>query len=399
MSSVSKRSWLENVCVLWWRGQYILWSVVLAGVAINLVSSWLTAKQWDVSGTPFGWVLVHPIVLVVGSVLLILQTIGAFLIHRRGRSSSLSSASLRLQQREQAVLLACGDIEQAQPGPQLPPVAALLHVLQDRYAVQDIADTLEYLKEQGEVELFQPFGGAEAWSFRLTPQGKQAGELLTQSNRQKQIALDKVEKLVPGIDLSLYQDTFGKPTFINHKSFFMNPNDEMRKFIEYVFVDKYFYLAAITDANGKVLYFALTIRDKSFNPTFKNQVFQVQIGISKYSDIPGRPRSAQGCFGANWFAYYETKYFGRPGAYQDFGFGFNTAGYYAASSVEAYRGLLSTTHNCNGTLSDQEIESVKDLSADEVFNTYAVSAPGIQITDYAHIILGVNYDQVRILNS
>lgn len=173
----------------------------------------------------------------------------------------------------------------------------------------------------------------------------------------------------------------------------------MRKFIEYVFVDKYFYLGATADANGKVLYFALTIRDKSFTPTFKNQVFQVQIGISKYSDIPGRPRSAQGCFGANWFAYYETKYFGRPGAYQDFGFGFNTAGYYAASSVEAYRGLLSTTHNCNGTLSDQEIESVKDFSADEVFNTYAVSAPGIQITDYAHIILGVNYDQVRILNS
>jgi len=82
MSSVSKRSWLGNVCILWWRGQYILWSVVLAGVAINLVSSWLTTKQWDVSGTPFGWLLVHPIILVVGSVLLILQTIGAFLIHR-----------------------------------------------------------------------------------------------------------------------------------------------------------------------------------------------------------------------------------------------------------------------------------------------------------------------------
>ncbi len=41
---------------------------------------------------------------------------------------------------------------------------------------------------------------------------------------------------------------------------------------------------------------------------------------------------------------------------------------------------------------------MKDLSADEVFNTYAVSAPGIWITDYAHVILGVNYDQVRILN-
>jgi hypothetical protein len=241
----------------------------------------------------------------------------------------------------------------------------------------------------------------EAWKDVTEGIGRVANELAnTQFNRQKQRALDKVEKLVPGVDLSLYQATFGKPTFINHKSFFMNPNDEMRKFVEYVFVDEYFYLDVIADAEGKVLYFAVTIRDKSFNPTFKNQIFQVKLGISKYSDIPGGVRSAQGCFGANWFAYYETKYFGRPGAYEDFGFGFNTAGYYnTESSVRAYRGLLSTTHNCNGTLSDQEIASVKDFSADEVFNTYAVSAPGIQITDYAHIILGVNYDQVRILNS
>ncbi len=69
------------------------------------------------------------------------------------------------------------------------------------------------------------------------------------------------------------------------------------------------------------------------------------------------------------------------------------------SSPRAYRGLLSTMHNCDGALSDQEIVSVREFSADEVFNTYAVSAPDIHITDYAHIILGVNYDQVRILSS
>ena len=222
----------------------------------------------------------------------------------------------------------------------------------------------------------------------------------TQSTRQKQRALDKVERLVPGVDLSLYQDTFGKPTFINPKSFFINPNDELRKFVEYVFVDDYFYLDAVTDIQGKVLYFAVTIKDKSFNPLFKNQVFQVTLGRSRYSDIPGEVRSAQGCYGANWFAYFETKYFGRPGAYEDFGFGFNSAGYYdTESSVRAYKGLLSTAHNCHGTLSNQEIASMKEFSTDEVFNTYAVSAPGIRITDYAYLILGVNYDQVRILNA
>lgn len=248
-----------------------------------------------------------------------------------------------------------------------------------------------------------------AWKDVAEGIGRVANELLknqqppepehvVQSSRQKQRALDNVEKLVPEVDLSLYVDTFGKPTFINHKSHFTNPNDEMRKFVEYVFVDAYFYLDVIADAEGKVLYFAVTIRDKSFNPTFKNQVFQVTVGRSRYSDIPGEVSSAQGCYGANWFAYYETKYFGRPGGYEYFGFGLNSAGYSTMSSPRAYSGLLSTMHNCHGTLSNQEIASVREFSADEVFNTYAVSAPGIQITDYAHIILGINYDQVRLLN-
>ncbi|HYU74783.1 MAG TPA: toll/interleukin-1 receptor domain-containing protein [Ktedonobacteraceae bacterium] len=213
----------------------------------------------------------------------------------------------------------------------------------------------------------------------------------------KQEALDKVEKLAPGVDISLYEDKFGKPTFINHESSFINPNEKMGKFVEYVFVDKYFYLDAVTNSEGKVLYFALTIRDKSFNPIFKNQVFQIRLGISKYSDIPGGPDFAQGCYGANWFAYYETRYFGRLGDYEDFGFGFNTAGYYPESNKMVLRGL---TNSCQGRpLSNQEIKSMKDLNADETFNTYAVSDPAIKISDYADTILGVNYDQVRILNS
>ena len=186
MSSVSKRSWREHVCDLWWRGQSILWAVVLAGVAINLASSWLTAKQWDVSGTPLGWLLAHPVVLVVGSILLICQTIGAFWTVRHRRPSGPSSASLHLEQREQAILRVCDDIEQAQPGPQLPSVATVLHMLQGRYTVQDIVDTLEWLEHQGNLQLVRSFADpqrhhhrAEAWSFRLTPQGKRARALLS----------------------------------------------------------------------------------------------------------------------------------------------------------------------------------------------------------------------------
>lgn len=178
MSSGSKRPWLENVCAFWWRVQSFLWSVVVAGVVISLVSSWLIAKQWDMHGTPIGWSIAHPIVLALGGALLLLQTVGAFWIHQRGSSPSLSSAALLLQQREQAVLQACGEIEKTQPG-QFQSVATLLQRLQDRYAAQDVVDTLEYLKERGEVELLVPFGGTTKGSFRLTPRGKRALALLT----------------------------------------------------------------------------------------------------------------------------------------------------------------------------------------------------------------------------
>src|SRR5947207_3119809 len=176
MSLVSRRSWRKSVCVLWWRGQSILWAVVVAGVGINLASSWLTAKQWDISGTPLGWLLAHPVVLVVGCTVLIIQALGSFWTVRRGRSSNPSSASLHLEQREQTILRACGDIEQTLPGPQLPSVATVLHALKDRYAVQDIVDTLEWLEQQGNIQLARAFADpelhhhyAEAWSFYLTP--------------------------------------------------------------------------------------------------------------------------------------------------------------------------------------------------------------------------------------
>ena len=65
-------------------------------------------------------------------------------------------------------------------------VATVLHMLQDRYAVQDSVDTLEWLEQQGNVELVRSFADlelhhyhAEAWSFRLTPQGKRARALLS----------------------------------------------------------------------------------------------------------------------------------------------------------------------------------------------------------------------------
>ena len=62
--------------------------------------------------------------------------------------------------------------EQAQPEPQLPTVAAILPLLQNRYSQQNIMDTLEYFHEIGDIRLLKVFGGPLNWSIQLTPYGK-----------------------------------------------------------------------------------------------------------------------------------------------------------------------------------------------------------------------------------
>lgn len=103
-----------------------------------------------------------------------------------GKNALQNLVSSRVEQREQAVLLFCGDIQQAQLGPQYPSVATLVHALQDQYVVQDLADTLEWLEQQGDVQLFrsspdpeQHYHRIEAWSFSLTARGKRRRALLT----------------------------------------------------------------------------------------------------------------------------------------------------------------------------------------------------------------------------
>ncbi len=179
MASDPKRRW-QN---LWWRGQAILWGGVILSIGGNLLYSWLTVKQWDVSGTPLGWLLANPVVLALGSILLLFQTLVAYWATR---PESPSQASSPLEQRDDVILRVCDELERAQPGPRLPSVGEVVQRLQTRYAVQDILDALEWLERQGDLELRRVFGNAqpgrhraEAWSFRLTPQGKRARALMS----------------------------------------------------------------------------------------------------------------------------------------------------------------------------------------------------------------------------
>ncbi len=216
----------------------------------------------------------------------------------------------------------------------------------------------------------------------------------------KQTLLKDVEALEPGVNIGVYKKTFGDPQYIrqNGDPTYINQPGEM-KIKEYIFVSKYFYLDVITDTNDTVQYFAVTIRDKDFNPTFTiptvsqttaTSYAQITLGISTFKDISGAdnlPMSISGCVGAHDVYYHEIYYFGLPGKYQQFGFGLNEAGY-LANKYEDYIPSLVKINLClsptgeRPAFTGQDLENLQPMRTKTIFNTYAVSAPTVSIEDY-----------------
>lgn len=227
-------------------------------------------------------------------------------------------------------------------------------------------------------------------------------------------SLEKVESLAAGVNIGVYQNEFGQPTFIN------NPHSSTIKIKEkeYVFVNTDFYLDAVTDMNDTVLYFAVTTRDESFHPTFKRPA-SITLGVSRFIDIKSEPNYVVGCqFTGPKFSYYETHNYGWAGDYLDFGFGVNPAGYYNNNTAsDAFFGDLSGLEQngyCLGIgpntgtvppgagptpLPVSELNAMENnLRSNTVINTYAVSTGTIKDLN-ASSYLGVDYEQVSQLSS
>lgn len=207
-----------------------------------------------------------------------------------------------------------------------------------------------------------------------------------------QALLSEVEGLIPGVNIQLYQSEFGVPAFINYHT------DHTTKYKEYVFINTYFYLDAVTDMNDAVQMFAITIRDKTFNPVFKSPVvypfnqpsFQITLGLSKLSDLPADYTSCS--VGSDRFAYYETLYLGERGGNEDFGFGINQAGYLPSN---AFSVLFDMCGSLNPYTPD--LQTLKQLRTQIPFNTYAVAVGDLDLSikKYTNYDLGVNFDQVE----
>jgi hypothetical protein len=210
---------------------------------------------------------------------------------------------------------------------------------------------------------------------------------------------DALRGLSLEVPISEFKARLGNPKIIN----------QHKRLREYVFIDKSFYVNALTElTTDKVVFLAITSRKAGFNPVFSSPgypesrpSFKVALGKDVFlKPLPdNEPSWIAGCVGANWFGYYETYYLGRPGGYQYFGFGMNQQGYLAKSdfSLLSNAGVCGDISKKGSTISAYSLNLISRWRASAVINTYAISIEPIEelMTEINRLgVLGVDSNQI-----
>lgn len=208
--------------------------------------------------------------------------------------------------------------------------------------------------------------------------------------------LNDINKLSAGVNIGYFKDILGNPAFIDES--------ENKEQWEYVFVRDLFYTQVITDNNGAVLSYAITTRNKKFNPFIKlfdsSDTNKIVLGESKFSEIKDEPKKIYAGCGARRFHYIEEYYLGNSGNYQYYIFSINDAGFVQVENEIFFCKLDYSPKEENNkkgldtlNLKDDEVGNFRK---NEILNTFAVTAPFISFDDLDFGI-GPDYDKVRIL--
>lgn len=207
--------------------------------------------------------------------------------------------------------------------------------------------------------------------------------------------LDNINKLSADVHIDYFTDILGAPVFINDyndKSFSTSTiNSDLS---EYIFVNKYFFVQALTDKQSKVIAYSVTTRKVNFNPKIKG----IKLGKTKFKELgQGESDSIVSYSGAHNFYYHEAYYGANPDNYQTIIYALNEAGYAGIEEeLEAYTNIPSNKKPDEKILlSDPEIQKFRDSA---IINTYTVSAPHVFFRENLDgFRFGPDYNQIRIL--
>jgi len=234
----------------------------------------------------------------------------------------------------------------------------------------------------------------------------------------------KLQTVAPGLQIGYIFEVLGSPAITNSNK------DGTKK--EYIFVNKFFYLQAITRTDGYILSVAVTSRDKSFqpsfsahgytdkitiNPNYKENINDSELDIKSllnikkgkeivlnkttFLDVTSVEALKEGhtlCrahIGANRFSYSEETYLANPGNYQTMIVALNDAG---NNGVSKYYGEMFDTFFVN--MEDQEnCEKVPyGHRSDTVINTFVMTAPFVSGADISDFTFGADLRDVRVFD-
>lgn len=204
-----------------------------------------------------------------------------------------------------------------------------------------------------------------------------------------------IEQLTTETQISYLKNLLNDPVFINYS--------EDRKTKEHIFVDKDFYVQIITNTDDKVLSYAVTARNKSItlgiNSRGKEEGSLGDKTIAEISDDQYKPLECYAFLsGATANSYYfEKYYFGNPGHYQNYLYGFNDAGYFSISNENFF--LSTNIYLESGRADCKKIPA--EFRKSLLINTYMVIAPFVDFNDleidFRNRFIGANRIQVRLL--
>lgn len=242
---------------------------------------------------------------------------------------------------------------------------------------------------------------------------------------EKQILYGKLNSLAPGLQIDYYTQILGVPAIIKRN------NDKTQK--EYIYVNKYFYVQAITRDDGYVLSYAITTRDRKFKPTFKAHGYTDSFNREKFEMLSNKETDTandtrnfknsiikgkgitlnkttfaevvtqnnlldskvmcKAYIGAHRFNYSEEIYLANPGNYQTMIVGINDAGNtdsakYIGELFNIFFNGDADQESCSGVPYKHRLETK--------INTFIITAPYIEGKDIKDFTYGVNLLDVRV---
>lgn len=220
--------------------------------------------------------------------------------------------------------------------------------------------------------------------------------------------LSKIDKLSAGVNIGIFIEYFGAPTF-------KTKLDDTNVY-EYIFLDdKYYYIQALTDLDESVLAYSVTTRDKQFNPEItlplsraiiengkvigsKDISLKVELGKTRFVDL-GKPNEIISRLGAHDFYYSERYYYGNPGFYQTYYFTQNEMGYIRNIAPQDFNLEVDDLGEKKEDIKSTD-KDVSDFRKNFIINTYTITAPLVDFDSeiFKNLQFGPNKYQVRVIN-